>query len=253
MKKIILLLIMFVGMPVSLASAQECSQFDVRVATTPIPPQTAETAESTDKLLAAVPDEEQVIFLGDSQIERWPDDDIKLFLAGRSFWKFGVRQDKTQNLLWRLDQPEVKKLKKVRDIVLWVGTNNFQQPACAISAGQREILKKISAAWPDAHVYLVPMLPRGPYFNDYDKGRLEANAELRSLTTDDKRYRYVTIDDKEMTCGVYGLAAGAITPASLMCMPEAWPGCSKFRSDHLHLTSAGYADIGKAIIANWKD
>ena len=150
-----------------------------------------------------------VYFEGDSIARRWGATDYPDLLAN---WKqnffgwnaadFGWGADRTQNILWRLENGELDGVNP-KIIVLLAGTNNVGRTvpsewvdarAQEITGGLEAILRVMQSKAPDATIILTAIFPR----NDniavmpvIDK----INANLARLA-DGKRVRYLNINDK---------------------------------------------------------
>ena len=102
-----------------------------------------------------------LMFVGDSITEGWPGP-----IWDASFGKyrpanFGIGGDHTGNVLWRLQDPRLKKLKP-KAIVLLIGVNNFglcsEQPE-QVFAGIRAVVAALRAQYPAARILLNAVLP----------------------------------------------------------------------------------------------
>ena len=116
-----------------------------------------------------------VLFIGDSITQFWSS-------AGRQVWNanfadtptlhfanFGVSADRTQNVLWRLQNGEGEGyLPKV--VILLVGTNNvgnevsqtrFRNTGAEIAEGVKAIINEFQRRFPDVKILLFGIFPRG--------------------------------------------------------------------------------------------
>ncbi|HSE24395.1 MAG TPA: GDSL-type esterase/lipase family protein [Pyrinomonadaceae bacterium] len=151
-----------------------------------------------------------IYFEGDSITRRWgtSDEQYKDFLAnwrenffGWNAGNFGWGGDKTQNILWRLDNGELDNVKP-KVIVLLAGTNNVGNSApqendpmaAEIARGIKTVLNVLHEKAPNATIILMGIFPRNdnmaamPIINDINK-RI-------SKFADGKRIRYLNINDK---------------------------------------------------------
>jgi platelet-activating factor acetylhydrolase IB subunit beta/gamma len=160
------------------------------------------------------------ILIGDSLIEGW---DVRL-LRPRTVINFGVGGDKTENVLFRLEQPLLKWLDP-RNVILLVGTNNLAagDDACSITRGIQRIAARLSEIWPRATVRFVEIPPRFDTAT-HNEVRLETNEQMRSMPS----IKTVNVD-AEMTCG--------------------GDPCAKYKDDKLHFSSVGYDALTRAIEA----
>lgn len=152
-----------------------------------------------------------VYFEGDSITRRWgtSDEQYKHFLANwqQNFWgwnaaNFGWGGDKTQNILWRLNNGELDNVNP-KVIVLMAGTNNVgsvppqstSDPRVEdITRGIKAILEVSRRKAPRATILLMGIFPRNdsmavmPIIN-------EINRRIAKFA-DGKKIRYLNINDK---------------------------------------------------------
>lgn len=104
----------------------------------------------------------QILFLGDSLTARW-------LYTGRPFWDanfaplgavdVGIEGERTQGLLWRIQDGEFQGIAP-KQIVLLIGTNNIGYPAEDISRGIIAVIGQLHAAIPGAQIIVLGVLPR---------------------------------------------------------------------------------------------
>ena len=142
-----------------------------------------------------------IYFEGDSITRRWGAIDYPDLLANWnqnfSGWKaadFGWGADRTQNILWRLENGELDSVNP-KVIVLLAGTNNLgNTPPVGITAGLEAIVRAMQAKAPAATIILTAIFPRNDnmaYMPMID----EINANLAKLA-DGKRIRFLNINSK---------------------------------------------------------
>ena len=150
--------------------------------------------------------EAQLVFLGDSITAGWSS-------KGKDAWmthwaplkaaNFGISGDRTEHVLWRLENGNFDGLKP-KLIVLMIGTNNTgqQKPdgyrctAPQTAEGVKAILTKLKEKMPTTKILLLDIFPRGA--NNEDKWR-QQNAETNAIIktfADDKTVIYYPIGDK---------------------------------------------------------
>lgn len=66
---------------------------------------------------------------------------------------FSIRDDKIENLLWRVENGELE-LVKPKIIVLYVGSNNVENKSEEIAEGIFETVKRIRCKLPDTYIIL---------------------------------------------------------------------------------------------------
>ena len=142
-----------------------------------------------------------LLFLGDSITQRWTDapDVWKSHYAKYDPANFGVDGDRTQHVLWRIDNGELDHISP-KVVVLLIGTNNIGSPADQIAAGNAAIVKRIHQKLPDAKVLLLGLFPRGADISDpivvQFRHKVKAvNTELAKLDDGDKT-QFLDIGDK---------------------------------------------------------
>ncbi len=174
-----------------------------------------------------------LLFLGDSITQGWDG-------PGRPVWSqyygnlkaacFGVGYDRTQHVLWRLQNGEGVGFSP-KAIVLMIGTNNIGlNPPAEIAAGIGAIVAELRTRFADVKILLLGIFPRD--FKDSRKRRLvtETNRLIAPLN-DNRHVFYLDLADKFID------ADGNIPPALVGNNPP------------LHPTAVGYAVWAEAIRA----
>jgi lysophospholipase L1-like esterase len=127
-----------------------------------------------------------IIFIGDSITEYW-------LSLGKDIWdknyaprhalNFGVSGDKTQNVIWRLNNMDIQNLKPKVAVIL-IGTNNFENTAHDIANGVKQVLFTTQADFPGVKVILVSILP-----NDRAQEKMkQVNSIIKSFADDSTTY-----------------------------------------------------------------
>jgi beta-glucosidase len=108
-----------------------------------------------------------VLFLGDSITDFWRRPGPK---GGEEIWKqfyeplhaanFGISGDRTQHILWRIDQGELDGIHP-KVLILLIGTNNLAYPIEDIEAGQKKIIAEIHEKLPETKLLILGVFPRG--------------------------------------------------------------------------------------------
>jgi lysophospholipase L1-like esterase len=136
-----------------------------------------------------------LLFIGDSITAGWNG-------GGKKVWQehyeklnaanFGIGGDRTQHVLWRIQEGELDGIKP-KVVVLMIGTNNSGAPAEEITKGVKAIVDQIHAKLPESKLLLLGIFPRSPKASDPARAKLQAvNAELAKLD-DGKQTRYLEI------------------------------------------------------------
>ncbi len=170
-------------------------------------------------------DNPKLVFVGDSITQAWEDagrETWQEFYADRQPLNLGFSGDRTEHVIWRLNQlgrpafaPNVA--------VLMIGTNNtghLMQAPQEVAAGVRRILSLLEEKSPATKVLLLGVFPRGQHPLDADRlNNVAINQYIRRFA-DDRRVFYQDVGE------VFLDAQGEI---STVIMP-----------DHLHLSPRGY-------------
>ncbi|MFT5154853.1 MAG: lysophospholipase L1-like esterase, partial [Planctomycetota bacterium] len=166
----------------------------------------------------------QLVFIGDSITQAWegPGKDVwQEFYADRNPLNLGISGDRTEHVLWRLEYGGIQKINPKVAVVM-IGTNNtghkLQDPV-EIAAGVTEILAQLQSNWPETHVLLLGIFPRGREATDIKRqNNIAVNQMLRRMTGPGVSY---------LDIGDAFLSEDGSLPEDLM-------------PDALHLTPKGY-------------
>ncbi|MBI5775691.1 MAG: GDSL family lipase [Verrucomicrobia bacterium] len=174
----------------------------------------------------------QLAFYGDSITAGWAGGGKEVW--AKAFGKyqpanFGIGGDRTQHVLWRIENGELDGIKP-KATVLMIGTNNAGgDSAEGIAAGIRAILDAIHRRSPGTKVLLLAVFPRGDKpdgkFNAAHEKLKKVNAIIAQYA-DGKKVHYLDIGEKFL---VDGKLTKEIMP------------------DFLHLSAAGYQIWADAI------
>jgi lysophospholipase L1-like esterase len=180
------------------------------VATTPAPRDEKWMARHNTFNEISKKGEATLVFLGDSITQGWEKNGKaawEKFYGSRKAVNFGIGGDRTEHVLWRLDNGNFDGL-KTKLVVLMIGTNNtghagrpmkelndaiYECSADQIFDGVELILRRLKTKAPEAKVLVLGIFPRGE--NNEDAMRQqnqEANAKIATLA-DGKRIHYLDI------------------------------------------------------------
>ncbi len=176
----------------------------------------------------------QLVFLGDSITAGWG---AKKDIWDKAFGQytpanFGIGGDRTQHVLWRIENGELETIKP-KGVVIMIGTNNSgTDTAEGIASGVTKIVETVRAKQPQAKILLLAVFPRGEKASTPEKanpGRdklKQVNAIIAKLD-DGKNIHFLDIGDKFLQ------PDGSLT--------------KEIMPDFLHLSSAGYQIWADAI------
>ena len=165
-----------------------------------------------------------LIFIGDSITQGWEG-------AGRQVWSkyygerkavnLGIGGDRTQHVLWRLDNGNIDGISP-RAAVVMIGTNNSgkgRNSAPEMVDGVIAVVEKLRAKLPQTKILLLGIFPRGKHFSEQRGGILQVNQAIRRLDVD-PHVTYLDIGHEFLEDD--GSMSRAVMP------------------DHLHLSPRGY-------------
>ena len=173
----------------------------------------------------------KVVFIGDSITHFWESKGKaqleKYFSEGdMKMLDIGVSADRTEHVLWRLNEGKELDGYEAKCILLMIGTNNTghfsinEEPPGDTILGIREILRTIRAKQPKATVVLTAIFPRGATADDPQRIRNEiVNREMQKFC-DGKTVFWCDFNDQFLT------ADGRLSP-------DVFP-------DRLHPNALGY-------------
>ncbi|PYV12015.1 MAG: hypothetical protein DMG07_17965, partial [Acidobacteria bacterium] len=186
---------------------------------------------SMNEKVAALGGKAQLIFIGDSITQGWEGEGKEVwarYYGPRNAINLGIGGDRTQHVLWRLDNGNLAGLKP-KAAVLMIGTNNSNgedNTVEQIAEGVTAIVKKLRDKLPGTKILLIPIFPRSENPSAIRGKVLQVNQVLQKLADEqnifwtDFGYRFVSAD-------------GTI-PRELM-------------PDYLHLSAKGYGIWAESI------
>jgi lysophospholipase L1-like esterase len=140
-----------------------------------------------------------IIFDGDSITDGWQAKGKEIWAqryAALGAFDFGISGDRTEHLLWRLEQGQVDGLKP-KLIALMIGTNNLgQNTAEEIAAGVAAIVKSYQQRCPDAVILLQAIFPRSPKADGNVRAKIKAINAIIAGLGDGKKVIYLDFGDK---------------------------------------------------------
>ncbi len=172
-----------------------------------------------------------LLFLGDSITDAWGGEGHGKGGGAKIFEKefvplkaanFGIGGDRTQHVLWRLQNGELEGIQP-KVVMLMIGTNNSNgkdNTAEEIAEGITAIVKEIQKQSPKTKVLLLAVFPRGEKPNPQRDKIKEVNNIIAKLDDGGKTVKYLDIGSKFMQ------EDGTIT--------------REIMPDFLHLSEKGY-------------
>jgi beta-glucosidase len=119
-----------------------------------------------------------VAFVGDSITARWNGDLWKKHWGAYRAVNMGIGGDRTQNVLWRLENGQLDGY-EARVFVVMIGTNNCWEKTADpadVAAGVKAVVKLIQTKQPKAKILLMSILPTGEKPNPGREKRAAVNA-----------------------------------------------------------------------------
>jgi lysophospholipase L1-like esterase len=175
----------------------------------------------------------RVLFIGDSITEGWSAPEQKPvwdeFFAPLDAANFGIGGDRTQQILWRIEDGTLEGIEP-EVVVLLIGVNNLwamQHTADEVAAGIEAVVALLQAKLPRAKVLLQGILPTGE----------EADNPLRAIIKDINR-RISRLDD--------GNRVRFYDFGNLFLEPDGRIGAEKM-PDFCHLSPTGYRMWAEAL------
>ncbi len=175
-----------------------------------------------DQLALADKGDVDVMFIGDSITEGWPQAIWEKNFAPMKAANFGIGGDHTGNLLYRLQDKRMAQIRP-KAIVLLIGVNNLglcdEQPEQVFS-GIKAVVEALRKQYPSARILLNAVLPSDEVARSDKRARINAINKMAATLA----------DGKQVVFRNYG---SHLTRADGSISPEIMP-------DFLHLTPKGY-------------
>jgi lysophospholipase L1-like esterase len=179
----------------------------------------------------------EIVLIGDSITHLWGGEPAEPRKNGPKAWadvfgnkrvlNLGFGWDRTQNVLWRLDNGEFDGLKP-KFVVLHIGTNNFsgtknarESTPAEVAEGIAAICSRINAKSPETKIILMAVFPRGGSPKDGFRPKIAALNALLAPFAKEKGITFLDIGPKM-------LDADGNLPKDIM-------------GDGVHPTEKGYA------------
>jgi beta-glucosidase len=126
-----------------------------------------------------------LLFLGDSITQGWGDNRVwKRYYGAREAVNFGIGGDRTQHVLWRLDNGEIDGIQP-KVVVLMIGTNNIgSNTTDEIAEGVKEIVRLLRSKLSASKILLLGVFPRGEKPGPVRDSVKEINDKIAMLNGD---------------------------------------------------------------------
>jgi lysophospholipase L1-like esterase len=161
-----------------------------------------------------------LLFLGDSIMQGWDDNAVwRQYYEPRKAANFGIGGDRTQHVLWRIQNGELAGIAP-KVVVLMIGTNNASgSTPDEIALGIKTILGELGRRLPRTRILLLGVFPRGQRPTS-TRERLKAVNDKIAKLDDGSHVKFLDISKSFLE------PDGSISP---LIMP-----------DYLHLSLRGY-------------
>jgi lysophospholipase L1-like esterase len=176
----------------------------------------------------------ELLFIGDSITQGWEGQGAKevwqKFYGNRKAVNLGIGGDRTQHVLWRLQNGNLEGIKPKAAVVM-IGTNNSNgedNTAEQILEGVQAIVKELQKRQPQMKILLLGIFPRSENFTP-QRGKLTQVNQVLHKLDDGKNVFFLDI-------GHRFLESDGTLPAEIM-------------PDYLHLTKKGYEIWAEAMEA----
>jgi lysophospholipase L1-like esterase len=173
----------------------------------------------------------QIIFIGDSITQGWEGSGKEVwehYYAGRNALNLGIGGDRTQHVLWRLENGNLKGLQPKAAVVM-IGTNNSNgedNTPGQIVDGVTAIVDKLRTELPDTKVLLVAIFPRSENYSA-QRGKLAMINQVLRKAADNQNVFWIDFGQRFLNKD--GTIPGELMP------------------DYLHLSEKGYGIWAEAM------
>lgn len=157
-----------------------------------------------DKLQEEGRERAEILLIGDSITHGWETTGKEVwseFFGTIPTFNIGYSGDRTENVLWRLQQGEVEGIHP-KVALLMIGTNNTghrMDPAECTAAGIERIRDELLIRLPQTHLLILAIFPRGELPDDEMRQRNEEiNSRITALDEPD-RVTFLNLNDTFLT------------------------------------------------------
>lgn len=164
-----------------------------------------------------------LVFIGDSITQGWEKAGKETWAASygkRNAANLGIGGDRTQNVLWRLDNGNIDGIKPKLAVIM-IGTNNSKDNSSEqIAEGITAIVKKLRDKLPETKILLLAIFPRGADGNDRRRQVNMGANQIISKLADGAMIEYLDIGPKFLD--EKGVLSKEVMPDLLHPSPSAY-------------------------------
>nr|XP_002130784.1 platelet-activating factor acetylhydrolase IB subunit beta-like [Ciona intestinalis] len=135
-----------------------------------------------------------ILVLGDSMCRLMYNSSAWSNLKPYRCLNFGIGGDKTQNILWRLQNGELDSV-TARYVVIWCGTNNVDNSASEIAEGVNAVINYVRQKL-NCFVLMLGIAPRGERPNPLRSKMEEANSIIKRNIQDMSKVSYLDVGNQ---------------------------------------------------------
>jgi beta-glucosidase len=142
-----------------------------------------------------------LLMIGDSITDMWSNRGKEVwtkYYGKRNAVNLGIGGDKTENVLWRLQNGNIDGIKPKLAVVM-IGTNNVGSGAKQIAAGVQAIVETLRTKLPETKVLLLAIFPRDAEAKSGRRVELAQVNEIIAKLADDKNVFFLDIGPKFLT------------------------------------------------------
>lgn len=140
-----------------------------------------------------------LVFIGDSITQGWEGRGKAVwskFYGDRNAVNLGIGGDRTQHVLWRLDNGNLEGISPKVAVVM-IGTNNSgRNKPTEIAEGVTAIIHSLREKTPETKILLLATFPRGANADDAKRQANETSNAIVKKLADNKNVFYLDIGDK---------------------------------------------------------
>jgi beta-glucosidase len=168
---------------------------------TPTPRQTSEWWQTRheEKVKEIQQGDIDLLMIGDSITHSWEKGGKEVwenFYRSRKAANIGFSGDRTQHVIWRLQNGEIDGISPKLAVIM-IGTNNtgHRDPSEDTALGIKHILKELRTRLPETKILLLAIFPRSATTDDELRKLNDATNEIISNFSDDEHVFYLDINN----------------------------------------------------------